>query len=702
MLIKKILSVLIIMTVINSALSKNENLIQFSECQSDKTKVTIFTKEPSKYKVEKRLFGKFTENLGNNVYNGFWAQILTNPSLEPINVCLNAKSYNQFDKASFKRMTHQDIIKDADLKNMAYYWFKWNGNDVKYKLSTDAYNTSNSQVLNVKKFNREMLGIGIRQPVYMPIHRENKYNLSFFVKKTNAPIIAAVTDISGKKVLAKTIFPPQKKNEWVKIEGVLKLSGAKKLSGKALWFCIGLQGNGTLQIDQITLFPNDAIDGFDPEVVKLLKDEHISILRFPGGNYVSGYHWKDDLVPFDKRATTRNCAWHQYDPHHVGTDEHIKLCRLINAEPMICVNAGNGTPQEAADWIEYCNGSVNTKWGKIRAERGYPEPYNVKVWEIGNELWGPWQIGNCTSAEYAKRYRKFYNAMRVVDPSTYLIATGNPSSFEPDWNDVLINECSDILHSLTLHFLCSNNNLSPPELPYLSQMGYSYFFEKEFFRRLHELGKKKGLDLKIALTEEMIFCHMAYQPRPEMLAEALFYAGTLNSAIRTEGIVDIFTHSAILNHGGNMTKEKGKVYPNPIYYALQELQKYAGSNPVRCEIETPFAEIPESMDWLNYEARKFPLIDIMPLVKEDKLNIIIINRSAKENIKISFKIDGEKYKSKFRMFELTGDSFMAMNDFQNPDRVKPKEKTMKVRSATDFTFNASPAALYVISFDKKK
>jgi len=173
--------------------------------------------------------------------------------------------------------------------------------------------------------------------------------------------------------------------------------------GKPVWFCIGLAQPGRCQLDQITLFPSDALaQGFDPDVVRLWKESGVNILRFPGGNYVSGYHWKDDIGPRDKRFTNKNVAWNDVDQHQVGTDEHISFCRLIGAEPMICVNAGNGTAEEAADWVEYCNGGPQTKWGKVRAENDFPKPYNVKFWEIGNELWGDWQIGYCSSTEYAK------------------------------------------------------------------------------------------------------------------------------------------------------------------------------------------------------------------------------------------------------------------------------------------------------------
>jgi alpha-N-arabinofuranosidase len=600
--------------------------------------------------------------------------------------------------------TTGETLPDADrMKNTPYKWYPWNAKYCSHELREDACNTKHALRMETAELPENSQGAGIRQQVSLPLHRENRYNLSFYAKDATAPIVVIVRDKSEKKTLCKKIIETPTKEGWNNISCTLEFEKSEKSQGNVHWFYIGLNEKGSVLIDQVCLFPGDAIEGFDPEVTRLLKEQGIRLLRFPGGNYVSGYHWKDDAVPLDKRPTMKNPAWDRDDPHHVGTDEHIRLCRLIGAEPLICVNAGNGTPEEAADWVEYCNGGADTKWGRVRADLGHPEPYNVRVWEIGNELWGSWQIGNCDSAEYARRYRAFYEAMKARDPSIYLIATGNPTGSYPDWNDVLIRDCPDILDSLTLHFLCSNNENSSPESAFLSHMGYSWLFEKHFFRMLHEKGVKAGIDLKVAITEEMIYNGRAYHPRPETLAEALYYAGTLMSAIRTEGIVEIFTHSAILNHGGNMKKEKARVFCEPVYYALQELQRLAGTRPVRFSMECPFGDIPEwPEEWAGTERGKFPLVDMMPLLGEDRLDIILVNRSPDKTIPVRIKIAGGKFDKKARVYELGGKSFLAMNDLRHPDRVKPRIKERIQNNPNDFVFPAGASSLYVLSMTVEK
>ncbi len=695
------------MVISSSAFSDAKNRFEFIDKETSAANAVIDFSDQSEFVVPDRLFGNFSENLGANVYHGFWAQIFENPSLEKNSDCRRDPNYYSHTKAAFKRMTGEKLPDDFEAKNMPYYWFKWNGENECYKILNDAYNTSSSLLIsadNIKKDKKDSYysGIGIRQIIYLPIHRTKNYNLSFYVKNVSAPLSIIICNAKNKNdVFVKKEISIENNQEWEKINCELKLKINKKMSAQPLLFCIGLASAGKMQLDQINLFPDDSIEGFDPEVIALLKAEGIKILRFPGGNYVSGYHWKDDLTSLDKRPTKPNPAWVEVDPHYVGTDEHIRLCRLIGAEPMICVNAGNGTPQEAADWVEYCNGSASTKWGSVRASRGYPEPYNVNVWELGNELWGDWQIGNCTPEEYAKRYRAFYNAVIKADPSIHCLAVGDPAKIRPGWNKALLDDCSDILKSITLHFLCTNNILSPPESPLLSQLGYSHLFE-DVFRKFHKMGLEKGIDLKVALTEEMIFNSRAYHPHPCNLSEALFYAGTVNSAIRTEGIVEIFNHSALLNHGGNMSKQKGIVFVNPVYYAIQSMQKLAGCRPLKFRIECPFADIPEWQgEWAGDEIKRFPLVDFMPLKKDNILSIVVINRSPYNSIPLEIKLSGLNYEKKFEIYELSGKSFLDLNDLKNPNRVEPKISSGKLSSPDTIKLNTKSCALYILTLKQK-
>ena len=167
-------------------------------------------------------------------------------------------------------------------------------------------------------------------------------------------------------------------------------------------------------LDRVLLYPSDHVHGADRDVVRLLKEARLPLLRWPGGNFTSGYHWRDGIGPVDSRPTTLNPVWHGiFEPNLFGTDEFLTFCRDVGCEPMICVNAGNGTAAGAAAWVEYCNGGPETPMGKLRAANGHPEPYGVRIWEIGNEIYGHWHVGWTTPAGNVDRYGRFMDELLV-------------------------------------------------------------------------------------------------------------------------------------------------------------------------------------------------------------------------------------------------------------------------------------------------
>ena len=149
-------------------------------------------------------------------------------------------------------------------------------------------------------------------------------------------------------------------------------------------------------VARASLMPVDNTGGFRKDVVESIKANWTpTFIRWPGGNFASAYHWMDGIGDIDKRPPYLDPAWQQWEYHDVGTDEFIAFCRLVDSEPILTVNMGTGTPEEAAAWVAYCNGSPDTKYGAMRAKNGHPEPFNVKTWFVGNEQFGNWQDGHC-------------------------------------------------------------------------------------------------------------------------------------------------------------------------------------------------------------------------------------------------------------------------------------------------------------------
>jgi alpha-L-arabinofuranosidase len=204
---------------------------------------------------------------------------------------------------------------------------------------------------------------------------------------------------------------------------------------------------GLVWLGCLSLMPADNIKGMRADVLELIKQLNPPITRWPGGNFVSGYHWKDGVGSRDRRPPRWERAWNDVEDNDFGLDELMTFCAEVGTEPYISVNTGLGSVQEAADEVEYATGSAKTRWGAERARNGYPKPYRVTWWGIGNEMYGNWQLGNVPVERYALRHNSFVEAMRARSPGAKFIAVGAPGS----WNDLMLSKSAGHMDLLSGH-----------------------------------------------------------------------------------------------------------------------------------------------------------------------------------------------------------------------------------------------------------
>ena len=236
-------------------------------------------------------------------------------------------------------------------------------------------------------------------------------------------------------------------------------------------------GRGAFHIGAVSLMPADNVQGFRPEVIAALRQLHSGVYRFPGGNYVSGYEWRDAIGDPDRRPPDWDFAWSAVQPNDVGLDEFMVLCKLLDVEPYIAVNAGFGDAMSAAHEVAYANGPVTSAMGKLRAENGHPEPYGVKFWGVGNEMWGEWQLGVMPLKQFEIKHNLFARAMRNADPTIKLVASGAmPDAMTgskqakrltgkvvaeygspADWSGGMLANCLSNMDLLSEHFYTYNN-----------------------------------------------------------------------------------------------------------------------------------------------------------------------------------------------------------------------------------------------------
>jgi alpha-N-arabinofuranosidase len=221
---------------------------------------------------------------------------------------------------------------------------------------------------------------------------------------------------------------------------------ARKSSASASLEIVG-SGEGSFTIGTISLMPEDNIQGFRADVIELLRELNSPIYRWPGGNFVSGYDWKDGIGDRDKRPPRKNPAWTGVEHNDVGIHEFMDFCMLVDTEPFIAVNTGLGTVEEVAEELEYCNGSEDTPMGKWRAENGHAASYEVKYWAVGNEMYGDWQLGHMPLSEYVKKHNAMAEAMWAIDPDVQLIAVGSVG----EWSETMMRECSNHMNLISEH-----------------------------------------------------------------------------------------------------------------------------------------------------------------------------------------------------------------------------------------------------------
>ncbi len=293
-------------------------------------------------------------------------------------------------------------------------------------------------------------------------------------------------------------------------------------------------GPGTLRVGAVSLMPADNVEGWRREVVEVLKSLRSGLYRWPGGNFVSAHDWRDAIGDPDRRPPVFDPVWRAVQSNDVGTDEFMTLCRLTNVEPYITVNSGFGDARSAAEYVEYANGPVTTPWGAKRAGNGHPEPYHVKFWNIGNEMWGDWQYGYMPLAQYVVKHNLFAKAMRKVDPSIILIGSGAmpdtmtgskmslklgdtliPEYLGPaDWTGALFQKCLDDMDLISEHYYNYDSHFdlasakqvpNDPKEPLVDWMRrpanhirIKYEEYQEYLKRIPALAKKP---VPIALDE---------------------------------------------------------------------------------------------------------------------------------------------------------------------------------------------------------
>lgn len=258
---------------------------------------------------------------------------------------------------------------------------------------------------------------------------------------------------------------------------------------------ITAKGTGEVRIGAVSLMPADNVQGMRADTLALLKQLNAPVYRWPGGNFVSGYDWRDGIGERDRRPPRKNPAWSGVEHNDFGVDEFIAFCRILDTEPLIVVNSGLGDVQMAVEELQYVNGVADTPMGARRAANGHPEAYNVVWWGIGNEMYGNWQLGHMPLEDYVKKHKAFADAMRAEDPRIKLIAVGATGQ----WSETMLAECADHMDLLSEHFYCGE---APGLIAHVRQIASNVRNKVHHHKQYHEnIPALAGRKIPICMDE---------------------------------------------------------------------------------------------------------------------------------------------------------------------------------------------------------
>ena len=438
-------------------------------------------------------------------------------------------------------------------------------------------------------------------------------------------------------------------------------------------------------------------NGFRGDVVREMQELRCPIMRYPGGNFVSGYDWLHGVGPKKDRPAVLERAWNSIETNQFGTNEFIDWCKLIGTEPLLATNLGTGTPETSAALVEYCNVEKGTRWSDLRREHGYERPHNVKTWCLGNEMDGWWQIGHMPAREYGRKARDAARQIRSIAPSTELIACGSSAPFMPTylvWDRETLEECYPEVDGLSLHRYYGN---TPEETG-----GDSARF------------LALNLDMDIQIQETIAVCdyvrgllksskrlwlsfdewNVWYRARsgdftdgrgkfaPPLLEEvynledALLVGGMVNTLLRQSERVKIGCLAQIINVIAALVTNKEGVLRQTIYYPYAWGIQYAKGNVLDLLVQSETYPIDRkyNAEYVGGPATRpevAPFLDVSAThdPASGNCSLLLLNRDLEKEREVEIRFEDLTPSRVLRAETITGPDLKAANTFETPDNV---------------------------------
>jgi alpha-N-arabinofuranosidase len=630
--------------------------------------VTVHVGAQGTERVPDTVFGSFLEPIGNSINNGIVADVLVNGSLES-GLWNHTNLQNMF-------LDQPELIDSSNETGIPLPWQPLNraaGNRYELHVGEAANSWQSLEIMGTP--NQQ---VGIMQKVYLPVQRELGYKVSLYARHVSGPTGLTVlfrNPETGKVLAESHVDAPA--GQWTKYEATLQLKRGEVRRLEAVDFGVAVEGIGRVDLDQISVLPEDAIGILDPDAVAMAKAMNVTELRF-GGNFSSYYHWQDGVGPREKRPTMENIAWGIPEYNQFGTDEFLQLCDLIGAVPQFDLNMGSGTPEEAANWVRY-----------IRAHHK-----GRVLYEIGNELYGKWQVGYPTVDEIAARTLAFSKAVRAVAPDAEIIATGLGPISDGRWNGAQLTNPPGTFDYLSLHFILGTNHPAlagaTPDFTAAAAYALPYAVGPYFDKDQEQVDEHPDLKGKVhfAVTE-WLFNSKGYGERnftnesPSWMNEggALMAAGFLNTVLRHTADVKITDMTGIMEFAG-IWKRREQVYAVPAYYVFKMYSTVKGDMVLPVSSDSGSYNVAGGDQPLGH-LQDVPYIDVVATRSSDggTVTLLCVNRSLNADLPTNFDLGQWHAMAPVHIEQLSTENRYERNDEVEPEHITPIESTIPAPGA---------------------
>jgi len=603
-------------------------------------------------RIDDRLYGQFLEFMYEGVKGGLAAELLRSRGFEEApNAIGLSRDWERYP---------DDRIDDYGLS------FVWD-DTVALPVSLDALDEKTVlHSLRVDAGGGIVERHGIFQP-RLPVRAGIAYPGSLWLKTTGyeGPVVVALEeDVAGGRTYAEAEVRDIQ-GDWKQYPFVLRPDRGDSHARLAILF----PGKGRVWVDQVSLLPGDAVGGVRADVEARVAALRPAFLRWPGGNVAQDYHWAWGVGPRDRRPLWTNLAWkNEREPGDIGTDEFVAFCRRVGAEPSITVNVeGRGaTVEEAAAWVEYCNGPATSRYGAMRAANGHPEPFRVKYWEIGNEIWGDWVRGHSDADTYARNALRYAQAMRAADPSIELIATGDN---DMGWNRAVLRAAGSVIDYLAIHHYYGRKEMDGDARNLMARPLYYQRFYREVGALIDE--EARGRPIRLSINEWGLDLP---ETRQHSMEAALYGARLMNVFERSSPLVAMSAESDLVNGwpGGIIQAGRDRLFVTPTYHLNQLYNAHRGRDRLKAMVSGPTFDT-------SKEGTGVPVLDAVASRSADgsALYVKVVNTSPTAPLDTEIEVRGVGVRPEGEWHVLTAPSVESHNSFATPDAVRPRREVLK-------------------------